>query len=362
MKKYIIVGLIVLVGTALIVVPMFKERPNDIEFVPEEEAPALFVFQDDLALVVDQAVKIEVEVKSEDVEKIELRIDDVVINTWNNPKGKLSYDFKASAVGAKHLDLLSTLKDGSTYVDNRMMRILSDIEPELLMVEVVNRYPHNSTSYTQGLEFYKGRLFESTGLYGKSWIQGVDLESGKRDESKKIGLDGNYFGEGITILNDIIYQLTWKEKKCFTYDLNEEILLKGEFLYEGEGWGLCNDGTSLIMSNGTERLTFRNPENFAIEKTIDVYNNLGPIHALNELEFIDGKIYANVYTTNVVVVIDPSTGKVLQEIDGTTLAVEGRGMGEVMNGIALNHQNGKIYMTGKNWTKLFEVKFVKPAA
>ena len=154
--------------------------------------------------------------------------------------------------------------------------------------------------------------------------------------------------------------MTWKNQKCYTYDIGQNLQLKGEFNYIGEGWGLCNDGQYLIMSDGSERITFRNPETFEISHTLEVYNNQGPINYLNELEFIDGKIYANVWTSNVVVVIDPTSGKVLQEIDATNLVKEGQGYGEVLNGIAHNAQTGKTYMTGKNWSKLFEVEFTAP--
>ena len=160
-------------------------------------------------------------------------------------------------------------------------------------------------------------------------------------------------------MNDKIYQLTWKNQKCYVYDVNSLQLLS-EFNYKGEGWGLTHDGTSLIMSDGTERIVFRNPETFAIERTIEVYNNQGPINYLNELEYIDGKIYANVWTTAGVAVFDPKTGKVLEEISGAELFKVGRGSGEVLNGIAHNPATGKTYMTGKNWVKLFEVKFVEP--
>ena len=133
-----------------------------------------------------------------------------------------------------------------------------------------------------------------------------------------------------------------------------------DFNYIGQdGWGLTNDGTSLIMSDGSNRLTFRNAETFQIEKTIDVYNNRGAMTQLNELEYVNGKIYANIWQTNLIVVIDPETGKVLQEIDCTGLEKVGRGNGDVLNGIAYDHQTGKMYVTGKYWKHLFEVEFVK---
>ena len=187
-------------------------------------------------------------------------------------------------------------------------------------------------------------------------IAQMDLNTGTIAANKNIKLDENYFGEGITIFGETLFQLTWKEQKCFLYNKQTMQLLK-EIPYNGEGWGLCNDGKSIIMSDGTERITFRNPTTFAIERTIEVYDNEGPIDKINELEYINGKIYANIYTTNKIIVIEPLNGKILSIIDGSEIEAAGRGIGEVMNGIAVN--KGKIYMTGKNWEKLFEVKIDK---
>ena len=203
----------------------------------------------------------------------------------------------------------------------------------------------------------EGNLYEGIGQYGSSKLSQVDLKTGKVNEKLSITLAGDYFGEGITVFNDKIYQLTWEEQTCFVYNKSTFELDK-TIPYIGEGWGLCNDGKYLIMSNGSERITFRNPETFAIEKIIEVYDNKGPIQQLNELEYIDGKIYANVYTSNQIVVIDPITGRVEAIIDCSILEKEGRGYGDVLNGIAYNDE--KIYMTGKNWNKLFEVNLEKP--
>lgn len=152
--------------------------------------------------------------------------------------------------------------------------------------------------------------------------------------------------------------MTWQEQKCFVYN-KSTLQIEKDMPYIGEGWGLCNDGTSLIMSNGSERITFRNPETFEIERTIEVYTNQGAVTNLNELEYIDGLIYANVWMTNKVAIIDPLNGKVLAEMDCTTLINEGKGNGDVLNGIAANPKNNKLYLTGKNWMKLFEVKIKK---
>lgn len=356
MKKYIIIALILLVGGATIYSVFFK--PKNIVDPTPEILPASFSFEENLATVGNQTVPITIEV-TEGIKSLALSYNDSTLKVWENISSDVKFDFNAGmfGVGTRTIGLIAILEDGSEFVDSRFVRVLSEIEPEKWGVSIVNRYPHNPTSFTQGLEFYNGKLFEGTGdpgNQGATLVAEVKLESG--DHIRKMGLDAGYFGEGITVFNDKLYQLTYKNGKCYVYDINT-LQITGEFNYTGEGWGLCNDGNSLIMSNGTERITFRDPESFTTERIIEVYNNKGPIININELEYIDGLIYANVWTTNIVIVIDPSNGKVLKEIDATNLMREGRGNGEVLNGIARNPLNGKVYMTGKYWPTLFEVKF-----
>ena len=359
MKKYIIIGLIVLVGGAMLLKPFFKDEVID---VPTKVSPAKFTFKDNLAAIYNQPIPLEIEV-NEEVQKIEIIFNDSTIHFWDNPKGKLTFMFDPSSfgVGTKSLHLLTTLQDGTTFIDNRLVRVLSEVIPEKYSVKIVNTYPHNPTSFTQGLEFYEGKLYEGTGdpgNLGKTLVAQVDLKTG--NHVQKMGLQAGYFGEGITILNDTLYQITWQNNKCYTYNVKSDLQLAKEFSYTGEGWGLCNDGTSIIMSNGSERIVFRNPSTFEIERTIEVFSNEGPVGFLNELEYINGKIFANVWTTNSIVSIDPKTGKVMQEIDATDLVKIGKGMGEVLNGIALDKTTGKLFLTGKNWDRMYEVLFVEP--
>jgi glutamine cyclotransferase len=357
MKKYIIVGLIIVVIGSMVIVPMLNKSVGD-ETI-EEVIPAEFGFKDNLATKWDEQIQLDIQINQDDIVKLELIYNDSIFQTWKNPKGKIQIPFKAGyfGLGTREVQLLSTLKDGSTFVDNRMVRVLSDVIPQFWIASAVKEYPHSATSFTQGLEFNDGILFEGTGQKGQSMVAQVDLNSGSI--LKKMGLDGTYFGEGITILGDKLYQLTWQEQKCFIYN-KKTLQLEKDVPYIGEGWGLCNDGTSLIMSNGTERITFRNPKTFAIERTIEVYTHEGPVINLNELEYADDLIYANIWMSNKVAVIDPLNGKVLAEIDATELVSTGRGNGDVLNGIAYNNKTEKWYMTGKNWIKLFEVMFKKP--
>lgn len=354
MRKHLIIGLIVLVGGALIIMPFLKEDPFEGPY-------AKFNFvQDDLAMHTGETVELKIDILYDEVTSLELLLDEQVIKTWRSPKGQVSFPFRGTdeLLGGHRITVRAVSADSETD-DFRGLRILSDITPEMAKAEIVSSFDHDPTSYTQGLEFYKGKLYEGTGdpgRQGKTMLGEIDMTTGRHIEGRRVGLDASYFGEGITILNEKVYQLTWQNGKCFVYDVNNFMGRVEEFAYSGEGWGLCNDGKSLIMSDGSERLTFRNPKDFSTQRVIEVYNNLGPIPQLNELEYINGLIYANIYQQNFIVVIDPKTGKVLQQISLNEVASKSRGTGDVLNGIAYNPQSKKMYVTGKYWTKILEVK------
>jgi glutamine cyclotransferase len=359
MKKYLVIILIVIVGGALLIIPLMKkdEPENPTPDNPiEQSIPAVFDFKGNPGTIAGKESILNIKLDGESITKVEVKHDGVVMQSWENPTADLVLKFTPQQVGTKSLELFSYTADGESYVDSRSLRVLSDITPSQLTANVVKKYPHSPTSFTQGLEFYNGKLYEGIGLYGQSKIMEVDLKTG--DPKRSLGLDGSYFGEGITIMNDVLYQITWKKGTCLMYDISGDAFqLKTEdFSYNGEGWGLCNDDEFIIMSDGTERLTFRDPNTFQVVRTIDVYNDRGPIGQLNELEYINGKIFANVYLTNLVISIDPATGKVLEQIDCTELEKQGKGTGDVLNGIAVDG-SGKVYMTGKNWFNLFEVSF-----
>jgi len=259
-----------------------------------------------------------------------------------------------SKVGKYTIKFSYTDAGGKARTDFRDVYFFSDIVPAQKSAEIVETYPHASTSYTQGLEFYQGKLFEGTGQYNQSILAEVDLKSGEK--LREIPLDASIFGEGITILNDRIYQITYKAEQCFVYDMDFNLV--NTFSYTGEGWGLCNDGKSLIMSNGSSDIVWRNPETFAIERSIQVFDNAISLGNLNELELINGNLFMNIYTENRLAEVDTATGKVLTYIDCAALKKAGFEPGsDVLNGITHNPLTGKIYMTGKWWPKLFEVKF-----
>ncbi|HOV91602.1 MAG TPA: glutaminyl-peptide cyclotransferase [Candidatus Kapabacteria bacterium] len=223
--------------------------------------------------------------------------------------------------------------------------------------EIIKKYPHNKDAYTQGLIFYGGYLYESTGLYGHSSLRKVNIKDGK--VLKQINLLPLYFGEGITLLADKIYQLTWENHKGFIYNLDFEKL--GEFSYPGEGWGITNDGKSLIISDGSNYLSFYDPSSMNIIKTISVEDNNTPIFNLNELEWVDGLIYANVYMQDEIIAINPDNGKVVYSFDVSELrsALDDQTNAEVSNGIAYNPSTKSFFLTGKYWPNLFEVKIKK---
>jgi glutamine cyclotransferase len=221
--------------------------------------------------------------------------------------------------------------------------------------EIVNTYKHDPKAFTQGLVFYNDFLYESTGLEGESTLRKVELESGK--VLQRHDLSDEVFGEGMTILNDKIYQISWKNGLAFEYDLSFKQL--EEFRYSGEGWGLTNDGKNLIMSDGTHVLRVINPENFETIKTITVFRENGqPLMQINELEWVKGEIWANIWQDSSVARIDPETGKVKGWIDFSKLVSEEmRSANEdVLNGIAYDEKTDRIFITGKLWKKLFEIK------
>lgn len=291
----------------------------------------------------------------EKVKNLEIFVNDTLFQTGLKPESQsIKINSKNGKVGFLKIYVSYQDEKGETHGDTRTIVFFSDIIPVLKTAKKTKALPHNVESYTQGLEFYKGKLFEGTGHNGKSVLAEVDLLTGAHLRSKSLGSD--IFGEGITILNDTIYQISWQNQSCFVYNMKFEPIR--EFNYTGEGWGLCNDGKSLIMSNGSSEIVWRNPRTFEIEKRLSVFSDQDSMEQLNELEMIDGHLYANIYGQNYIVEIDTANGKVISKIDCSEIETEGRVPGaDVLNGIAYNPVDGKLYITGKWWPKLFEVTF-----
>lgn len=224
-------------------------------------------------------------------------------------------------------------------------------------LEVVAEYPHDTDAYTQGLFFHEGQMYESTGVHGRSTFRKVDIETGKALE--KLNFDKKYFVEGSVIFGDNLYILTWETKTAFIYDA-ETLEYKSTWKYPREGWGLTTDGRQLIASDGSANLFFMNDQ-FALDRKLLVTIDGRPVRWLNELEYIDGKVWANVYTTDEIVIINPKNGKVEGVIDCRGLLPKSlyKPETDVLNGIAYDPETKKIYLTGKNWPKLYEVRLVE---
>jgi glutaminyl-peptide cyclotransferase len=223
-----------------------------------------------------------------------------------------------------------------------------------LTVDVRNTVEHDSNAFTQGLVFADGALYESTGKYGRSELRQVAIDSAAVLRSTP--LDANLFGEGLAHVDDRLIQLTWKSGRALVYD-RDRLSVIDEFAYEGEGWGLCFDGNRLVMSDGSSTLTFRDPESFDVLGTVDVTQAGSSVTPLNELECVDGSVYANVWRTDRIVRIDPSSGQVKAEIDAASL--ERSPAAGVLNGIAYDPASGFFRLTGKSWSAAYDVEFVE---
>jgi glutaminyl-peptide cyclotransferase len=231
-------------------------------------------------------------------------------------------------------------------------------QPPVYRYEVVNVFPHDSASFTQGLIFHDGLLIESAGQYGASTLRRVELATGK--VVKRVAVPPQYFAEGVTLLGGRLYQLTWEHGRGFIYDV-ETFEKVGEFRYDGQGWGLTTDGTSLILSDGTSRLRFIAPEDFRVTRAVNVADAGRPVRELNELEYVRGEIWANVWHEDRIARIDPATGRVVGWVDLSGLLPQReKASGEaVLNGIAYDADGDRLFVTGKLWPKLFEIR-IKP--
>ncbi|MEN9335940.1 MAG: hypothetical protein RLZZ500_927 [Bacteroidota bacterium] len=292
------------------------------------------------------------------IDSIAFTLNNQRIGSTKTPTG-FSFPFKESKLG--YHDLIATVySEGKPTADTTRLELVSSIQPKFLKYTIVNTYPHDITSYTQGLQFYNGVLYEGTGQYGESKLLRTDYKTGKADLN--VNLDPKYFGEGITVLNGKIYQLTWQETTGFVYEVSNFKKIK-EFQYDKqiEGWGLTNDGTNLYQSDGSEKIYTLNPETLKITGNINVYSLDSKVKELNELEWVDGKIYSNVYQQKAIVVIDPKTGAVegVLDLSGLEAKITKLPDTDVLNGIAYNPTTQTFFVTGKNWDKLFEIKITE---
>ncbi|HDP76369.1 MAG TPA: glutaminyl-peptide cyclotransferase [Bacteroidales bacterium] len=271
----------------------------------------------------------------------------------------LSFTLKTETGKPGTIQLNATAwKNGQRQTASITIRIKSNIKPIEYTYRIVRSYPHDPEAYTQGLFYHNGYLYEGTGQHGASSLRKVELETGKILQS--VNLSREYFGEGIAILNDKIYQLTWTNGTGFVYDAATFKPIN-TFSYTTQGWGLTTNGNEFVMSDGSNTLYFMEPNGFSELRRIEVFDNDGPVKMLNELEYIDGKIFANVYLTDRIIIINPETGAVEGNIDmqGLLKSNERTGKEDVLNGIAYDPVGKRIFVTGKLWGKLFQVEFIK---
>ncbi len=251
---------------------------------------------------------------------------------------------------------------------NNSIEVLAKKAPKVYSYKLLNTYPHDKEAYTQGLEYKNGYLYESTGRRGQSTLRKVEIKTGK--VLQKIDLDAKYFGEGMTIFNNKIYWLTWQSRKGFIYDL-ETFKQLGSFVYNNsnEGWGLTHNDSELIKTDGTNKIWFLNPENLQEKRSIQVYTHDRALDKLNEIEYIDGKIFSNYWKTDgkgkaTIAIIDPNSGAVegligLDDLRDVILKEQTLDQDEVLNGIAYDAENNRLFVTGKHWGKLFEIELIK---
>jgi glutaminyl-peptide cyclotransferase len=264
----------------------------------------------------------------------------------------------------KHSVTALSFYPGKTNKKNGSFEIFPTEKPNIYTYKIINTYPHDTKAYTQGLEFHKGFLYETTGHRGQSTLRKVELETGKVLQS--VDLSDTYFGEGMTIVDDKIFWLTWQNKKGFVYDLNTFEQEK-EFKYgkSKQGWGLTHNETELIKSDGTHKIWFLDPSTQKEIRSIQVYTNDRALDNLNELEYINGKIYANKYLNSAIIIINPETGiaEGIVNLKGLTKEMEKaqklKPEDEVLNGIAFDAKTNRLFVTGKNWSKLFEIELVQ---
>ena len=264
------------------------------------------------------------------------------------------YNFLLNNLTLGKKELIIKSSNGEKKVN---FTLLNNVAPKIYNYEIINEFSRSKNSYTQGLEFYNDTLYESLGRYGQSKLVKVEFNTGKK--LKEIKLPSEYFAEGITILNDKIFQLTWKEKVGFVYDVdNFNRINTFEYKNSIEGWGICNDGNKLYKSDGTDKIWILNPENQIEESYIEIYTNKNKVVGLNELEWIDGKIYANRYLFDGIAIINPKNGAIEGVINLSSLKsrVTQHEKLDVINGIAYNKKRNSIFVTGKMWDKLFEIR------
>ncbi|MEL1241877.1 glutaminyl-peptide cyclotransferase [Flavobacterium flavipallidum] len=345
MKKHNLLSFILL-GTLLSNCGDTKNRENSIFNFDSSKISAQYQPQETLDLTI-------LNPKSKTVDSIVYYINDTKIKTAKGLEN-LSYPLKDQKLGYQNIKALVYF-EGENAETTARIEVVSNVTPKLLKYKIVNTYPHDIKSFTEGLEFYKDTLYESTGQNGNSYFRKYDYKTGK--VFKQVDMDTAHFGEGITFINGKLFQLTWQDKIGYIYNANT-LKLEKTFAYtkEIEGWGMTNDGKNIYQSDGTEKIWKMDPATQKMVDYINVYSGNSKIKAVNELELIDGKFYANIWQKDAIAVINPTNGAVEGIIDMSGLRKLIHVTPEdVLNGIAYNPKTKTIFVTGKNWDKMFEI-------
>ena len=283
----------------------------------------------------------------------------LIYSSVNSTLNNINIDLNIFKLGENNIKVVSFFKKYNKSKNYNFI-VLNDKKPDLFTYKIINTYPHDINSYTQGLEFNNGFLYESTGKYGKSKLRKVKYKTG--EVLQEVDVLNKYFAEGLTIINDKLIQLTWRENIGLIYNLNNLNLID-QFYYNKslEGWGLCNDNNKIYKSDGTEKIWILDPDTYKEIDNLQVYTDKGKVNGLNELEWVHGRIYANRYLKNGVAIINPNNGAVEGVIDlsGLKEKVTNHNSLDVLNGIAFNQESETLFVTGKMWDKIFEIKIIK---
>lgn len=286
---------------------------------------------------------------------------DSVLYSLNGRKSSVNstFDLTNERLGKHVISAIIFYGNKNKKLVNTIVK-LAQKEADIYEYKIVNEYSHDANAFTQGLEYHNGFLYESTGQRGASTLRKTALETG--EVVQKIDLDKKYFAEGMTIFNNKIYQLTWQSKEGFVYNIdNFEVEKTFNYGKSSEGWGLTHNETHIIKTDGSERMWFLNPETLKEERFIETYTNKMKQDKLNELEYINGKIYANVWQKNYILIVNPENGAIegVLDLNGLQSKAGQRGNDNVLNGIAYDSKNDRLFVTGKKWNKLFEIKINK---
>ena len=344
--------LIILLSCTSLLCCCSKKNTENLFSINDVAFKATYTFDESVSIAI-------VNKENKTIDSIVYSVNDIKLTSKKGLE-PVNLELKNQKLGYQNIKALVYFEGVENPADIRTrIELVSNVQPKLLKYKIVNTYEHDTTSFTEGLEFYNDTLYESTGLRGKSFLLKTDYKTGRI--LKKLKLADQYFGEGITIINDKIYQITYEEKTGFIYDAKTWKLEK-TFTYDKdiEGWGMANDGTFIYQTDKTEKIWRMDPKTQKMIDYVNVYSGTSKIPSINELEWIEGKIYSNIWLKDAVAVINPKNGVVEAILNFADLRKKTTSKPEdALNGIAYNPKSKTIFITGKNWNKMFEIKVIE---